>query len=388
MHLSIRQYLETMDDPEGLTRTLGPFGVCRLPDGSPARWVGNSAVVFKISCGGKFRMLKCYTRPMRRLEAIYGERFLPEEIYLWQPDGNGVWGDAVIDDWIEGATLREELLRAVRSGDTERLAQLAAAFDRMALGMLRSPTAHGDLKPENILVGPEGALRPIDFDCAFLPAFAGERSPELGTAAYQHPARTPEDFDAAIDDYSIALISTTLHALALNPGLLALGDTEEGVLLVPRTLLGGRSEAYAETLALFERAGDAVRYRIARLLRSPLLRLPTLRRLLEYAVEGPSGQADRSELFVRDGLWGFRTAAGETIPPLYDAAFDFTEGLAAVRTGRCWHFIDGGGRVAIDCAHCTAVKPFAGGRAVVVHGGERRTIDRRGREALWIFEGK
>lgn len=51
----------------------------------------------------------------------------------------------------------------------------------------------------------------------FLPVFAGEKSPELGTAAYQHPGRTAEDFDASIDDYSIATISTTLHALALEP---------------------------------------------------------------------------------------------------------------------------------------------------------------------------
>lgn len=388
MSRSIRQYLETMDDPEGLTRTLGRIEVCRRPDGSPARWVGNSAVVFKIRHAGRLRMLKCYTRPMQRLGAIYGERFLPQELYLWEADGSGFWCDAVIDEWIEGTTLQEEMIRAVRSGDTERLARLAAAFDRMALGMLRSPTAHGDLKPENILVGPEGALRPIDFDGAFLPAFAGERSPELGTASYQHPARTPEDFDAAIDDYSIALLSTTLHALSRDPGLLALGDAEEGVLLVPRTLLAGRSEAFAATLALFERAGDAVRYRIARLLRSPLLRLPALLPLLAYAVEGPPEPADRCELFVRDGLWGFRSPAGEAIPPLYEAAFDFTEGLAAVRTGGCWHFIDGSGRAVIDCSHCTAVKPFAGGRAVVLHGAERRLIDRRGRESLWIFDGK
>lgn len=382
MPRSIRQYIETMDDPEGLTRTLGRIEVCRRPDGSPARWVGNSAVVFKIRHAGRLRMLKCYTRPMQRLQAIYGTRFLPEELFLWQPDGQGVWCDVVIDDWIEGGTLREEVTQAVRCDDANRLARLARAFDRMALGMLRSPTAHGDLKPENILVDPEGELRPIDFDGAFLPAFAGERSPELGTAAFQHPARTAEDFDAQIDDYSIALLSTTLHALSRNPRLLAPDDAEEGIPFLPREILKGRSEAFARTLDLFESAGDAVRYRIARLLRSPLLRLPELLPLLAYAVEGPSEPADRCELFVRNGLWGFRSAAGEATPPLYEAAFDFTEGLAAVRTGRCWHFIDGSGQVVIDCSHCSAVKPFAGGRAVVRLGTERRLIDRRGRELL------
>lgn len=72
----------------------------------------------------------------------------------------------------------------------------------------------------------------------FLPVFAGEKSPELGTAAYQHPGRTAEDFDASIDDYSIATISTTLHALALEPGLLARYNRGEGLLLSPRKSSG------------------------------------------------------------------------------------------------------------------------------------------------------
>lgn len=71
----------------------------------------------------------------------------------------------------------------------------------------------------------------------FLPVFAGEKSPELGTAAYQHPGRTAEDFDASIDDYSIATISTTLHALALEPGLLARYNRGEGLLLSPRKIV-------------------------------------------------------------------------------------------------------------------------------------------------------
>ena len=68
------------------------------------------------------------------------------------------------------------------------------------------------------------------------------------------------------------------------------------------------------------------------------------------------------------------------IPPLYTAGFDFTEGLAAVQTGRTWHFIDPTGRVAIDCSPYQAVKPFAHGRAVVVREGRRLAIDRCGNE--------
>lgn len=80
-----------------------------------------------------------------------------------------------------------------------------------------------------------------------------ERKVELGTAAYQHPGRTAEDFDASIDDYSIATISTTLHALALEPGLLARYNRGEGLLLSPRKIVRHGCAAHAECLALFER---------------------------------------------------------------------------------------------------------------------------------------
>ena len=94
---SIRQFIEALQDPYGLTRTLGEIEVCRSSDGEPLRWVGNSAVVFKIRCGGRYKMLKCYTRPMEHLEAIYQEKLLRQELYVWQADGQGEWCDVVID---------------------------------------------------------------------------------------------------------------------------------------------------------------------------------------------------------------------------------------------------------------------------------------------------
>lgn len=113
---SIRQFIEALQDPYGLTRTLGEIEVCRSSDGEPLRWVGNSAVVFKIRCGGRYKMLKCYTRPMEHLEAIYQEKLLRQELYVWQADGQGEWCDVVIDDWIEGITLYEAVMRARNSG--------------------------------------------------------------------------------------------------------------------------------------------------------------------------------------------------------------------------------------------------------------------------------
>ena len=431
---TLRQYLTTLADTHGLTRTLGEIEVCRDGKGRICYSAGNSAVVFRIRCEGRVRSLRCYMHHPRHLAEIYGEKLLPQELFIYTSPAGGVWVDVVLSDWIEGVTADD--------------------------------WAHGDLKPENIVADNRGRLHLIDFDAMFLPAFAGRHSPELGTAAFQHPARTVRDFDASLDDYPAALISTALHALALDPTLYARYSEADGLLFTPQKI--GTDAALCEVLALFERRGLAAQYRIARLLRSPSLRLPGLPQLLALAAEttetdertgpeetkntvntattgtteaketagstgpkramgaeetaggnsdptdapadssadgttedpteDPAGDsaegttgaptedptdgavAEAAELFVGNGLWGYRTPEQVVVPPLYDCGFDFTEGLAAVRLGATWHYIDGAGRTRISCPGCEAVKPFRNGRAPVVRGGRRLEIDREGRE--------
>lgn len=373
---TLRQYLLTLLDPRGLTRTLGDVDVCRDELGRPYFSAGNSAAVFRIRLDGRTRSLRCYLRPMRRLREIYGERLLEKELYLYTSSQTGVWVDAVLGDWIEGVTLHEAAAEAAMARDKQRLNRLAAAFDTLAADLVSDDRAHGDLKPENIIAGTDGALHPIDFDAAFLPAFAGETSPELGTAAYQHPARTAADFDERLDDYPAALISTALHALAVDPSLWDRYGTTDGMLYTPQRI--GSDAAYRETLALFEHRGMAVQYRIAQLLQSPTLRLFGLAELLAEALRERSSteEADDEipELFVENGRWGYRTAGRVAVAPLYDCGFDFTEGLAAVQLGRTWHYIDTAGRTRLSCPDCTAVKPFRAGRAQVVRNGQRQEI--------------
>lgn len=443
---TLRQYLTTLADTHGLTRTLGEIEVCRDGKGRICYSAGNSAVVFRIRCEGRVRSLRCYMHHPRHLAEIYGEKLLPQELFIYTSPAGGVWVDVVLSDWIEGVTLHEAVAAAAEAGDTARLRRFAAAFDRMAAALTADDWAHGDLKPENIVADNRGRLHLIDFDAMFLPAFAGRHSPELGTAAFQHPARTVRDFDASLDDYPAALISTALHALALDPTLYARYSDADGLLFTPQKI--GTDAALCEVLALFERRGLAAQYRIARLLRSPSLRLPGLPQLLALAAEttetdeitgpeetknavntattgttgsgetagstgpkramgaeetaggnsgsaeGPAGDsadgttedptdgavAEAAELFVENGLWGYRTPEQVVVPPLYDCGFDFTEGLAAVRLGATWHYIDGAGRTRISCPGCEAVKPFRNGRAPVVRGGRRLEIDREGRE--------
>ena len=416
---TLRQYLTTLADTHGLTKTLGGMEVCRDSRDRMCYTVGNSAIVFRVRHEGRIRSLRCYMHPPRHLAEIYGERLLPQELYLYDSPRSGVWVDVVLGDWIEGTTLHEAVAEAAAAEDTARLRQLAAAFDRLAAGLTSDDWAHGDLKPENIVVDPSGRLHLIDL---------------------QHPARTIRDFNASLDDYPAALISTALHALALDPALYVRYPDADGLLFSPQQIR--TDEALREAIALFEGEGLAVQYRIARLLYAPTPRLFGLPELLACAARagGPpsggnegaettgntcgykSGGTDGAtgrdlvrntgrgtdkrpggktggesfadmgggarndgtetfpELFVGNGLWGYRTPEQIVIPPLYDCGFDFTEGLAAVRLGGTWHYIDTEGHTRIRCPGCEAVKPFRNGRAEVIRDGRRLEIDRAGRE--------
>lgn len=376
---TLRQYLTALADPYGLTRTLHDMELCRDEAGRPLYAAGNSAAVCRVRIGERRYALRCYFRPMPHLREIYGERLLEAELYLHDTPSTGRWADVVLCDWLEGSPLDEAIAEAAAHNDRIRLAHLAAAFDGWAARTIAAPWAHGDLKPENLIIASGGELHAIDLDAMFLPGFAGRQSPELGTAAYQHPTRTAQDFDARLDDFPAALISTALHLLALDPTAHARYGNRDGLLIDPREI--ARDAAWNEARERFSRTGDAVHYRIAGLMTSPTYRLFGLAELFEYAVRpAPEPAAEVPELFAANGLWGYRTSQRIVIPPLYDCGFEFSDGLAAVRLGCEWHYIDTSGRLRLSCPGCEAVKPFRDGRAEIRRDGRRLRIDLAGRE--------
>lgn len=156
---TLRQYLTTLEEPSGLCRTLEPFELCRDQQGRPLYAVGNSAAVFRIRREGRLQALRCYMRPAEHLAEIYGSRLLTRELFLYTSPDEGVWCDVVVDDWVEGRTLREEIDLALQAADRERLGALANRFDRLAARLVADDWAHGDLKPENIVVRPSGELQ-------------------------------------------------------------------------------------------------------------------------------------------------------------------------------------------------------------------------------------
>lgn len=138
---TLRQYLTTLADTHGLTKTLGGMEVCRDSRGRMCYTVGNSAIVFRVRHEGHIRSLRCYMHPPRHLAEIYGERLLPQELYLYDSPRSGVWVDVVLGDWIEGATLHEAVAEAAAAEDATRLGNWPRRSTAWPQG-LRRTTGH------------------------------------------------------------------------------------------------------------------------------------------------------------------------------------------------------------------------------------------------------
>ncbi len=347
---------------ESLTfRTLVGVEFLRDNDGGLIFYIGNMSVVFRVRYNGKESLLKCYLVNHPYLDTIYKERYHKCELLLFNFDYQGEWLDVVVDVWREGIPLSRAIREAAAQGSHSKLRNLSHNFDTLALELLNSPWAHGDITTDNIIVGDDSQMSLIDFDALYSPELLGRACCEIGTDAYQHPTRDSSIFDEYIDDYSIALISTALHLISIEPKLYLQNQECDGLLFTSRDILDGRSELYQDSLELITKRGDAIRYRIASLLTSYNYQLAQLRDYLAFAL---GGECDEQpvELFVDISSWGFKSQSGEVvIPPIYDSGFDFSCSVAAVRVGSYWHYINTGGEVVLNCSHCQAIKPARNG---------------------------
>ena len=271
---TISQYAESVCHPYGRFRTLGEPAVERDAYGEPLLYAGGNAAVFKVWLAGRPYALKCYTRPGKRNGMLYAYlaarrtpllcevRYLPEELYIYGPDGEGAWYDTVLTEWADGDSLGYAVRRALHHRDTERMAALSRGFDAMVAALLSMPWAHGDLKPGNITVGTDGTMRLLDYDAMYIPGIDAPGAPETGTPQFNHPSRNASFFSKSIDDYPAALISAALRTLAADLSFADGADLTDSLLFTPPELFARRSERYAKALTEAARRGDAVTYRL------------------------------------------------------------------------------------------------------------------------------
>lgn len=204
--------------------------------GEPYRSSGAFAVVFKMRDPrtGQLYALKCFTEEQegraeayRKIEAelevagttyFTSMRYYERELFVDSSVSSESEFPVLLMDWVEGSTM--ELYIREHYRDSYAMEMLCYRFCRLAAYLRSQPFAHGDVKPDNIMVSDTGTLTLIDYDGMFVPSMQGESSPTLGTEEFRHPLRTPELFDATIDDFSLASIALSLRAIALDSQLL------------------------------------------------------------------------------------------------------------------------------------------------------------------------
>lgn len=308
-------------------------------------WGSNSATARCRVMGmeGTF-LLKCYFRHRRNARAIYGDRFYPQEFGVAGFRGRMEYADIALLDWIEGTPLETLLWR--EDADYKALSE---AFDRLALRTLKSDGAHGDIKPENIIVKPDGEMELIDWDAAWRPGMSSYDAEEIGTFAYRHPLRDDTNFNKHIDDYPIALISTTLAALAIDSEAMLKFRNAENCIIHPEDAIQGKDPAVRHAIELFEQVGDAAHYRIAQILESIFTSNISLPDYIFHASQPrPTSVPSSATLAKEWHLYGLRAGNKWVVPPLYDWVDEPKNGVCRLTLGD--HFFEIG---VVDAKECS-----------------------------------
>ena len=239
----ISEYVEAINLAEDNLEQLSFLRPVLDSDGRPVMSSGNFAVVFKMKDerDGKFYALKCFIKDQNgrneaykqiadELEFVSSEFIIPikfyeKELFVNTSNGDETEFPVLLMDWVEGVTLDKYVRNHLH--DQYSLQLISYQFCRVAAWLMAQPFAHGDLKPDNILVKDDVSLVLVDYDGMFVPAMKGQKAREVGSPDYRHPARTIDDFNESIDDFSMATIAMQLYAIALCPGMLTAtaGDT-------------------------------------------------------------------------------------------------------------------------------------------------------------------
>ena len=239
----ISEYVEAIRLAEENLEQLAHLRPVLDNDGNPVMSSGNFAVVLKMRSerDGKCYALKCFIKdqPGRNesyrliadeLEFVSSDflvpiKFCDKELFVDTAACGETEFPVVVMDWVEGITLDRYVRQNLHN--QYALQMLTYQFCRMASWLMNQPFAHSDLKPDNILVRDDGSLVLVDYDGMYVPAMQGQKARELGSPDYRHPARTEDDFNEHIDDFSLATIAMQLCAISLDPSLLpdGQGDT-------------------------------------------------------------------------------------------------------------------------------------------------------------------
>ena len=259
----ISEYVRAIQDASSNLDKLAHLVPVLDDHGEPYRSSGAFAVVFKMQDEqtGKCYALKCFTEEQEgRAEAyrkiadelenvkssyITSVRYLEKEIFVDSSCEEDEF-PVLLMDWIDGETMEDYI--AKNHKDIYSMIMLCSRFYNLAFWLRSQPFAHGDIKPDNIMICKGDKLTLIDYDGMFVPSMKGQKSPTIGTKDFSHPLRSIDDFDKTIDDFALATILLSLHAMGQNPSLFELYGSEGRLLFANNDYLSPYSSIAFKSL--------------------------------------------------------------------------------------------------------------------------------------------
>ncbi|MBF0465250.1 MAG: hypothetical protein HQK94_09235 [Nitrospirae bacterium] len=197
--------------------------------GLPRVRSGNFASVYKIRYDDSQYAVKCFLNFSENLHRRYAaiSRYLAEAgnryfvSFEFIPSGITVRGQKypiLKMDWVNGMSIDKYVSGCIAKNDTHGILALRGWFINMCRYLTGLRIAHGDLQHGNIIVT-DSDLALIDYDGTYVPTMGIESCPEVGHPNYQHPKRSPSDFNEHADTFSAIVIYTALTVLAHHPDL-------------------------------------------------------------------------------------------------------------------------------------------------------------------------
>jgi hypothetical protein len=121
--------------------------------------------------------------------------------------------------------------------DQHAMGNLAKDWLRITQELEKKGVAHGDMDPSNILVcgtSPSPSLYLIDFDGAYIPAFANKRMSvaDKGHENFQPAQSDIRTFGPEMDRFAALIIFLSLRALEMNPSLWTHCEASESCFLL------------------------------------------------------------------------------------------------------------------------------------------------------------
>lgn len=207
--------------------------------GIPRPRTGTFASVYKMQSPSRTWAVRCFLQnipgqrdryrlihnALENVQADFtvGFTYMAEGLRLWDR-----WVPALKMEWFDGQPLN--LFVEQNLGAPEELRKIAESIKNVHLTLRYNNMAHGDLQHGNVLVS-KSAVKLVDYDGLFVPALAGTPSPELGHRNFQHPKRTPEDYNERLDNFSAWVIYASIICLSEDADLWRILDGGDDCLL-------------------------------------------------------------------------------------------------------------------------------------------------------------